>query len=411
MASTTINFPVQYIEDDYIQLILKFNHDGSDRVWSALDKEIVVESWGDLHLGYEIDDPKMVPSNLKLTIGDNLGFLDSLLFEDELISLNVDVRGEVVYKLNGAIRFVGNILEDSFDTSEGNGIITFEAGPDTSILNQTMLYDEYVEDPTESDSSDDLYYNAINPFSYTRTNYKENQEILLDIYKIVNPDVSLDIAHNWTFKGDREDLPYGEFDGFSFSELMQNVDPLFFDNSKGLNNLGDLLRKFAVDWGCFTGMINSNKAFFRKLFYYNPNDLQEVNPIGLHKGYRHTLIDYVRVNNLIGGDDKYWEAGTYTKLEDKFIERDALPGFWSDYDTYPWGNSGSNVKADTTRPLFRFECNGVSVVPQKGALYSNNGCQFEVNVPSAFISGSGNLYTGKTLYRDRSGKLWSINKN
>lgn len=372
--TTTITFPVQKVNDsDTIQIIMEFTHNltGTNRSWVAKDYNLRISNYGELEISYDLDDAFLVPGTYTLTIGDPDGVLDDLFFGPGSIAIATNKQAKVILKINGSNKFVGNCIEDTIKSKGSNKTIKIDMAPQTDLINKRMVYD---------DAGATLW--ATNNGYIEGNYYKIIDEILLPIFKLVNSALTIndiEVIHDWTFRGETINYPpYGEFDGFSFSELKQMSNYLFFDTAMGISTCGDLLKKLAVDWCCFTGFVSSEKAFFKKLFHYNPSNLQTVKVDDFEKGYRFGLIDYVKVTTKISGT-KIYDEGTFTELQDRYITRDILPGFWNDGVTYPWSNGGSNIQATSTRSIFKIEVNVGTTSPTYSATYSNNGSIFRIS--------------------------------
>lgn len=212
--------------------------------------------------------------------------------------------------------------------------------------------------------------------------YLSLTSILEHIFGVVNPAIeypsTLKITHGWQFQGKRDsDACY--LNVIELSEIYQSVNEIFYNTASGLNNLGDVLKKLAIDWCSFTGMISYSKAFFKQLFYYDSNNLQTVSVLKRIKGYRYGLIDYVKVTTLMAAasDKEPYQEGIFTQLEGRTIERSSLPGF---FINGVGTSSGSNIKASVSRSNIYVFDHGSTIAPHpdEGSVYSNNGSYFEV---------------------------------
>ena len=367
--TTTITFPVQNINDsgDTIQVILVFTHNltGTNRNWTSEEKNLLISKHGELDISYNLDDPLLVPGSLSMEISDEDGVLDDLFFGSGTIALATYKQALLTIKINGVEKYSGNCIEDTIKSNTGTRIISFTVAPKTDLIVKRELYN------TENKWT--------NPFSFTPTSYYSVIEILENIFHLVNPSISylggsLELIHNWQFQGKGEGV--GNFiNDIMFQELYQMIDPLFFDNSFGLTNCGDLLKKLAIDWGAFTGMVGNNKAFFKQLFHYNAGNVQTVSVYAFQKAYRYGLIDYVNFSTNIGGPNEPYEEGIYTELADRYIERTSLPGFF-----ITSGSSGTNIKSVISRLNYFVFNHGstISSPPDEGTIYSNNGSTFQV---------------------------------
>lgn len=397
--TTTIYFPVQNISStETIQLILEFNTDltGTDRVWDSKNYNLKVLNYGVREASYDLEDAFMVPNKTSMTIGDPDGILDDLLFGAGSIAVATDKQAQVTKKINGTTIFIGNMIEDTIEFDDSTMTLNFTAAPKIDIINKRMVYDEGGS--------------ALNPFGYTESGYYHIVQVLEDIFGLVNPSISyldgsLEILHDWEFHGVREPSSCYLMN-ILFSEIYQLIDPLFFNNSYGILNCGDILKKYALDWGCFCGFVSYDKAFFKKLFYYNPTNLQTVIVNNRKKGYRYGLIDYVKVTTGIFGPNEPYEQGVFTELEGRYLTRKSLPGFYLNSGI----SSGSNIKAEINRVNhFVFEHGSSIIGTEEGSVYSNNSSEFtvvgrpyadgsiEYNLPTVRSSGTNNPEASGTL--------------
>ncbi len=211
----------------------------------------------------------------------------------------------------------------------------------------------------QKEARDPLNLTDVVPYSVAVT------ELLEKIFQLVNPSISyssgdITITHNWLMWGDRFNTTYPPlYDGhkiydITFAELLFDKRPMFFDSTKNLNTVADVLRKLSIDWCAFSGMIHSKKAFFKKLFYYDAVNAQTLpRVLRFEEGYSGGVIDYVKIVTIWNAVSKQWTKGNNPFLEERKIVRDTLITFWSDGDAgsppaeYP--NSKSSVLATIAR--------------------------------------------------------------
>ena len=379
---TTITFPIQNISpSETIQLIMEFTHDasGTDRNWTAAEKNLKVVQYGNREMSYDLEDAFMVPGKTQIAIGDPDGVLDNLFFGSDSVALSTDKRAKITKKVNGVEAFIGNIVEDSINPDDV--IIKFDALPRTDTINKRMVYD--------------IDGNSLNPFEYSEATAYKITKLLEDIFGLVNPAISysggsLDIVHDWKFQGKR-DSNTCYLNNFIFSELYMNPGSLYFNNALGVSNCGDILKKLALDWCAFTGMISLNRAFFKKLFHYNETNLQSVDVLKRTKSYRYGLIDYVRVTTSIGSSsNEPYEEGTFTQLEGSYLTRQSLPGYFiNSTGAY---SEATNIKANLSGSTYYvFALSALTTAPAEDDVYSNNGHQFRV-LGSPLYAGNSILY-------------------
>jgi hypothetical protein len=358
---------VQKINDvNTIQVIIEFTHDltGTDRNWNAKDYNLRILNYGKLSIGYDLEDAFLVPGTYSLVIGDPDGVLDDLFFGAGEIPIATDKQAKITLKINGSNKFLGHAIEDSIDYNDATCICDLVFAPKTDLINKRMVYDE-----------DGL---PLNPFGYTQDTVVSILDILLDIYKLVNPSLTyptgLQIIQDWEFQGRRNPTTICYLNNITFVNLMQSVNELFFVNTYGILTCGDVLKKLAIDWCCFTGLISDEKAFFRKLFLYDPANVQSVNVLSRKKGYKYGLIDYVKVTTELGDPDEPYKEGVFTELEDRYIIRKTLPGF---YVTGAFEQTNIFAAIDRDNHFVFFH-GLLANQPSEGAIYSNNGSNFKV---------------------------------
>lgn len=338
-SSQTINR-----ELDAVQLAIVFTVQGvsANLSYTMQEKGVRVGDWGGTDQSYDFEDAFMVPSIYRFKLFDKDGYLEDLLF-GFAYTVAVAKNPMILLTLNGNTEFYGRVQEDSIEYNTAERSVSMTADPDILVLNKQELFD--VDGVTE-----------LNPFSYSTGQFYPLTQILEDIYGLVDPTISysggtLSITHDWEFYGERYS-PVADahvYTDLMLSELTMQTDFLYFTPAMGLNTVGDILRKLALDWGAFTGMIHHGKAFFRKLFYYDGTDLQTLGTVKSRMlRYRYGLIDYttVTVNKDLSSTLTY-TAGTNTHIAERRIERDALPVFWHGHaGPYP---STTNIRATTTR--------------------------------------------------------------
>ncbi len=373
LATTTITFPVQKVNDtEEIQLIMVFKHStGTTSSVTSESLNLLVERWNNIKSSYDIEDALLVLSNVSLEIGDPLGNLDNLFFGQDTFNLSVVKTANVTVILNG-IPYEGYITEDSINSNEGSLIVSFDAKPNTDVLNKRMVYGKNGTDTVWADSN-----------SYTAGQHVPIKDLLTTMYKLVNNNIISDnitLIHDWIFQGVAET---GEMTGnpaflndIAFEDLSIMVDYLCLNNNYGISTIGDILRKFALDWCSFTGMTGNSNIFFKKIFHYNSNNLQTLTVLNREKGYKYGLLDYVCINPMTALSIPIFEKGTYTNLEGRFLKRDTLTGFGTDTTYY-----GTIVKAIIDRPnYFRFQIGSgiISPYPNENDHFTNNGSTFRV---------------------------------
>jgi len=180
-----------------------------------------------------------------------------------------------------------------------------------------------------------------NPLGYPE-GYVNLAQTIIDVYNRAFPEATIDINQDWAFWGSdgtniRNDI--------QFSDLAVSSKNMFFSSDYGINNLNDLIKHLAREYGCYTGIIHKKKAFFKRLFHFDSDNLQTLGEVDFHgKSYQSSLIDYMRVASNIGRELVY-KRGYYASMEDRKIEHTLLSAFFSGQSSPPY--DGSNVYTTT----------------------------------------------------------------
>lgn len=384
--TTTITFPVQNISlTETIQLILEFNTDltGANRAWDSKDYNLRVLNYGERKASYDLEDPLMVPGNTSMVIGDPDAILEDILFGSGAIALATDKQAKVTKKINGVAVFIGNMLEDTIEYDDATLTLKFTAAPKTDILTKQMIFDD--EDAST----------AWVTSNFTSNTYYSVYGILETIFHLVNPDIymsrlnipeSIYVQQGWEFAGGLSSLGGIQLWDLTWYELQLNSDLIFFSTATAQRTVGEVLKKLAMDFGCFAGMVSYDKAFFKQLFSYNVDNLQTVDVISRKKSFRYGLLDYVKVtSNFDVNPNEPYTAGTYTELEDRVLLRTC---FISMFIGTPFG--GSNLRAVVNPGLrddyaiFSVDGAAITVFPTEGAIYTAGVGGAEYTVKGTF---------------------------
>ncbi len=381
----TLESELKIIKSDTIQVKITFivndSGDSSNVSYTFQEKRIKILDLGQLKWSYDLEDTLLVPGEIKIKLGDLGGYLDSLFFDNS----DVDKRPYFVILQNGNIKFLGNIIEDTISSHYAKKEIEFSVSSNLDILNKTALYD--TDESAEEEN--------LNPLNYTDYTFIPFTQLITDIYKVVNPSItypsSIKINQNWLFEGVKESSSVYGFDGYIvikdlvFNELNVQSHDVFFNSSNGLKNLADLIKSSAIDFGCFTGMLNNENAFFTRLFYYNSSNIQAIpTPLDYKKNYKYGLIDFVRIKGKKFSDtlsviDCTFESGTYTNVEDRCLEKQlyiCTSGVLAPYTLTPMINLQGIREVDNVHFVF---CISQEYSAAVGDIYSTNGSNFQIS--------------------------------
>lgn len=339
-----------------LKIIYKINSEGEDVLITAEDEEIYLSDPGYKEEEFDLENLMLAVTFYSpvLSVPENSEFEKYLFNDDDEPYRSAEKNFQLILdiKYEGAGDFENeisaNVIEDSIDYNPETTELRFEAAPDTDILNRTMLFglNDIAGRPGEKVRLNPLGYTdpinySTDPISYPAEYYVNLKKIITDIYKKVNDSITendLIFYHNWLMAGyyvDDEGDKQFDFE-IALEEARLSTTQLFFKPDYGLINLGDVLRKLAIDFGCFTGMLGNKKPFFKKLFSKNTLDVYELDEdsyIDRRKSYRLPLIKYVRilsrwVSTTLGYSYEWAfhapNEDAYTGLENTYIDRDSL---------------------------------------------------------------------------------------
>ena len=328
------------IDSDTYQMILVFTVDleASVQTHSFADKNLVIMDRGKSTWEYDLEDALITPQMERIKISDPDGYLTGLLFDLSAEQAATQKQFTVEIKRTGTQTFKGKSLEDSVeavlvDSSSSAYELSFEAMPDTDVLNETGLYDSRTA-------------SILDPLSYGVAAIKPIQTVILDIYQLVNSGVSLTVQQNQTYDG-TEIGGVGTIADRPFSELQQKMDPIFQDDDYGLGSVADVLKLYATNFGCYTGFTNFDNVFFRKLFHYDSGNTQTLGAVfSVKSQYLFNLIKFVR---LIDIDNTVTNtAGSYTEIVSRKLDVDDSIQQNADLEITRIANGGTDYKLEDT---------------------------------------------------------------
>lgn|GEM_PF-3118360 len=349
------------------------NEDGTDVTINAEDIAGFVSEFGDLSWSFDIENLLMTPGKVQLTINDISQTIKHYLFEDNTVTGLPELRIYINDKLKFSSYMVADDMQYNFDNH------TFKAGfiSDLDIINKIKVYDnDTALNPLGLNNGLD-YVNKPRDYGWYSVTW-----LITEIYKKVSPNINVIFNSTWQFWGwDNAMPPIGDI---KFEELYVNSGPLFFDNTKSITSLGDVLKELASDFGCFTGLLNKDTAFFCQLYPYigaqsgfnNSDNIQTLGRV-LHHGrnYKHKVIDFVRVKTTL---EKPYTSGVNTGTSDAVIDLTPMFCFYS-----ALMDSGSlnylkytDIKAKLNRPFESVFSSSIAVNP--GTTYTINSKTYYV---------------------------------
>jgi hypothetical protein len=422
----TLKTTDQHIGDDTVQLVMQFevNLTGTDQVLDARSQGVSLADWGQIGWSYDLDDALLTPNTYQVVLNDVKGYLDDLFFGNGSIAQATEKEAFIEVNINGETRFSGYCLEDQIDSDPSSAkTVTLQCAPDTEALNTTNLYKEY-EGETKN----------LNPFRYTFGSKVAITDILQSIFRLVDKDItypdSLDILQDWSFLGMKQSSDLGGYEpNVFFTDLQLLVDNLFFNSAIGITTVGDLLRTLAFEFGCFVGFSHQKKAFFKRLFYYNPDNLQNVIVLKRTKGYKYPLVNYVEIDvvanagyNINAMYAYAPDAEAYTDCSNKYIKKNAISYAQTD-DLVTFATNIYATCKGTTPRFFKLPESATNQV-NTGEVYEHNGSTYKVvgvftvnqvspysvNITVDRISGTNDPLTSGTLTQVSGSKTFSFSE-
>ena len=344
-ATLTLTSAVEAINygGDTAQMIIVFSATGSgDTPYTFAAKGLRVSDWGKLKWVYDFDDALLSPGEYTATVQDSISYLSDLFFDSTMVAWAK--TAQVTIKINGTIEFIGTVQTDSIEADQGEQTVTFTCDSQTDILYKQNLW------VCADVQGEGIYGDPVNPFGYTDGVYYPITTLLEDIFQLVDPTITyptdLIVFQDWDFRG------WGHWPakteehtgGILFTELQMYPGPLYFRGT-GQYNVGEVLKRLAQGFCCFTGLVHKKKAFFKKLFYYNASNLQTLGRVLNRKfGYKYPTIDFFQtIIRDMGLPYPHWEFGQNTNVEGRCLQKDHYAYFV--YKPGDWPNTYTQILA------------------------------------------------------------------
>jgi len=154
-----------------------------------------------------------------------------------------------------------------------------------------------------------------------------------DISFLVYGDLDLEVSHDWVFAGYDEvgDL---YLDDGTFEELRIFPGEYLENPASGLRNVADIIRKLALQFGCYTGVKSTNRIFFKKFFSAPPEDVYELGDEAYYihkKKYELPLLKYIKALTQIVGEGSFTfhapNETAFSDAGDDYVELNSLVTF------------------------------------------------------------------------------------
>ncbi len=324
-----ITFPTIKRNSDQISVLLRIvNPFGGLNKYLSNEKGLSITKYGAIDIDFDLEDLFLLPSELQMSFSDPEQYLyGRLINHPSQENIYIDIYVEI--NINGETKFKGYSKDDGINYNDDRKEISISFAPQLDIINRKMVYNENNE-PTD-------------PLKHGSAGHTSVIGVIQDIYQIINPEISypnsLKVNHEWEFRGHNVSEARVTVDGFKLTDIAINTKELFWDNSKGVRTLGDVLRKIAIDWGAFTGMIHQGKAIFHKLYFFDGNNTQELKVLSHKISFPYQMIRYVKTTD----DINTYTSGTFTEMEGDYLERNLLSFCRAENTEAPFGDAGTNL--------------------------------------------------------------------
>ena len=321
----TITFPTVTIDNagNTIHVIMKtYDTENNPEAVNAVDKNMAIIDYGKLTYEYDIDDPFIVPSGMDFKVFDPDEYLTDFLFGTPL-TLPAEKRYiiEVYLYYNDDIIYGGDSLEDAIEYNEGTKILSLKTANAINKLNEKKLYD--------------VSNSPLDPLGLDPTYWVNFQELLVSIYKLINPatgadTVEVDITHGWRWK----DTATAPFTQRELGGLDIYVSSWFnsYSSWQTAETVGDFLRQLCLEFNAYTGMSTWGNAFFAQVLNFDATPTVTF-----------TDDDIININRSFG-----YSKRKYVSIQ----SRDAETGAAGDVDTFGdielAGIEGQTIERDVT---------------------------------------------------------------
>ena len=336
----TYEFPEEKIAGNVtilLSIIFTISGSGSDTTVEAEDYGLNIVDIGELTWEFNMDEYLIVPGRLNLQIFDRSNILGAHLFEDDDYIDPTTVKLEIKRGTGSyATEFTGIIYNESIERNHYDKTLSFEIMPETEILQRTRIYDFDNTTP-------------LAPLGYY-TGTKNLKTLIEDCYKLINPSVVLTWTHDWLLYGLKKSDNTVKADEQAIDILDIDLDMFFNNPAVGFTTIKDVLIACAREFYSFTGMIDHNRAFFRKLdnkALAEIQDVPNVDIISRRKFMKFNPIKYA-YTQMVGASDIGAELpshSSFTKLEGDYLKIDFLLN-WSMIANTTIGNAEFEYLSD-----------------------------------------------------------------
>lgn len=320
-----------------LTLVFTINDNGEDVTYLAAAKKLRWAKFGKTSINFDPSSNEylVLPQEYAFTIADPDEELRKLLYggTSKKVVKEFYVKFEVKYSgdLDYHIEFSGYNIADLLDYSPLEKLHAFTAAPKTNVLNETTLFPkEY--DPEKWDPGNTKTAQPNNPLAlnwnrptgnYVKWDWYYLTTIIEKILQKINPTINVEWLQGWKFLGDTSP-EYGSYshvdnDALTFANLICDsnwIGSVFAGKNHQVTTLGELLAQIAFEFGCMAIIENQDKAYFREVYYFDENNIQEVGALcedGYKLKYKYKKVEFAEVKSVLYTQD--------TKSLNRFVRK------------------------------------------------------------------------------------------
>lgn len=279
------------------------------RTYDAESNKMAIVSRSSLKTSFDFENLFLVPTQIQFNIYDGNSFLKNFIFD----SSDYEKDFYVYQTKNDEIIFSGKVSQLTLKFNSENNTISFTAISSSDRLNNTNLFndtsevfnDNNVNEPANPLLNIDSTQYAMTSsgegsektYSFTN-NYIKVVDLIRDIYSYAGI-TDVIITQNWLFRA-----PYTVSGGYTFGMIYVKLSYYFIEDN--FETLADVLKHIAKTFGCYTGIINFDSAFFeillQKTLYANPFDSD--NTFSYQESYELEKLDFIKVTDQYTGIER-----------------------------------------------------------------------------------------------------------
>jgi hypothetical protein len=275
----------------------------------------------------------LLHGNLRLIFGDQEKNLHRMITHNNL-TCSVDFE----YKKTGSgfvKEFNGFINYQDRKHRKYKKFVEVSFLPRSKVLNETATF--------INGSFNNVMNYAFSPDNPANYHPVKVKDFITDLYKIINPNITVDFFQNWNFKTHHVDSPEYTFDDLymfyelAFINIHTSAEPA---EPNIYNTYMKVLKALAKILGCFTGLISEDRAYFGMFmsFVNDSSEYVEVSDFEIDDFSESTPERQIKYGYLSGPRSDWWgnrlpTFGYPTGLKEDEIELNVItPGFILNYN-------------------------------------------------------------------------------